>query len=200
MIRMYSGRILDPWTLKPGDLTARDVGHHLSMLCRYAGAVRSFYSVAEHCIIVSRLVGLQMIGASTSESKGARRRALQAVLWAQIHDAGEAVFVDVPRDVKHAQGMERYRDGEREATRSFAVSLGLPPEPPPIVDKIDKELVATEKAQLLYRPELPDDGLLEEPIIRGLVLGCMPPAEAETAWLSRFQELLRAYRSEEPAL
>lgn len=195
VLRMFSGRAFDPWSMKPGDLTARDVGHHLSMLCRYAGAVRSFYSVAEHCIVVSRLVALHVTGVAGPKA-WPKRRALAATLWAHVHDAGEAVFVDVPRRVKHAEGMERYREGEAAATRAFAVSIGLPPEPPPIVNLIDKELVATEKAQLLYRPELPDDGLLEEPIIRGLVLGCMPPAEAEMAWLARYQELVRAYRAE----
>ena len=54
-ITTYTGKkfhILDP---DPVDVCLEDIAHALSMMCRFNGHVRRFYSVGEHCLHVSAI-------------------------------------------------------------------------------------------------------------------------------------------------
>lgn len=64
-----------------------DIAHHLSNTCRFSGACDPYYSVAEHSVIVSRLV-----------TKWDHAKA------ALMHDAAEAYLWDLPRPAKHLYG------------------------------------------------------------------------------------------------
>lgn len=81
-MKTYSGRQIWPLDPKRFDLSIDDVAHHLSMLCRWNGACRSFYSVAQHSVYVARLMPPE----------------LQAA--ALLHDAAEAYVGDVVRPFK----------------------------------------------------------------------------------------------------
>lgn len=72
------------------------------MLCRFTGAVREFYSVAQHCVLVSHLVPdhLRMHGL--------------------LHDASEAYVNDLNSHLKHAPGMGTYRSIEGNWERTIA--------------------------------------------------------------------------------
>lgn len=81
-IRTLSGNnlyFLDP---KPEQIDIKDIANALGMQSRWAGHIRKFYSVAEHCINAAKLV--------PNEFK------LQTLL----HDASEAYLVDIPSPVK----------------------------------------------------------------------------------------------------
>ena len=52
-IRTYSGTKLCVSQPRPEQIHIEDIAHHLSLLCRFTGAVNKFYSVAEHCVRVS---------------------------------------------------------------------------------------------------------------------------------------------------
>ena len=71
----------------PRPFDIRDIAHHLSNLCRYGGACKRFYSVAEHSVYVS-----QLLMDATDEKIDAKAGLL--------HDLSEAYLVDIPRDFK----------------------------------------------------------------------------------------------------
>lgn len=68
-----------------------DIAHALSNMCRFAGHVKRFYSVAEHCVRVSWIL----------EAWG-EPRAVQAD--GQLHDGHEAYVWDCPRPLKSLLG------------------------------------------------------------------------------------------------
>ncbi len=51
-----TGQKVDPFNPDPDTINIEDIAHHLSMLCRFTGAVKKFYSVAEHSWLLSRFV------------------------------------------------------------------------------------------------------------------------------------------------
>lgn len=84
---MASGTKLDLPDPKPDQVLIGDIAHHLAMLCRFTGATKRFYSVAEHSMFVAHLVGL----------KGGGSREQMAGL---LHDAHEMVVNDISRPAK----------------------------------------------------------------------------------------------------
>lgn len=90
-IQTHSGRkvsLVDP---QPDDIDINDIAHALSLLCRFNGHCKVFYSVAQHSIHVSRLTppGLELDGL--------------------LHDATECFVGDMVRPLK---GLVRHYYGE----------------------------------------------------------------------------------------
>lgn len=55
-IQTYTNKKFDLVSPDPDSICIEDIAHALSHQCRYTGHTRKFYSVAEHCINVARLV------------------------------------------------------------------------------------------------------------------------------------------------
>lgn len=87
MSLMYtqSGRVIDPLSFRVTDIDIFDIAHALSMICRYGGHTRKFYSVAEHCC---RLADFMLDG---------NNLLCQAAL---MHDAAEAYVGDMIQPIK----------------------------------------------------------------------------------------------------
>lgn len=49
----YTGKRFYPIDPKPEDVEIYDIAHSLSLLCRFNGHCRSFYSVAQHSVLVA---------------------------------------------------------------------------------------------------------------------------------------------------
>jgi hypothetical protein len=81
-IQTYTGKKF--WPLDPirEDIDIADIAHALSNQCRFAGHCMHFYSVAEHCVHVSKVLPHEF------------------ALAGLLHDAAEAYLVDVPRPIK----------------------------------------------------------------------------------------------------
>ncbi len=86
-IQTYTGKKFDLDNLNPDDIDIIDIAHALSNICRFNGHCNTFYSVAQHCIEVSKTV--------IPEYK------LQALL----HDAAEAYIGDLTSPLRRMDCM-----------------------------------------------------------------------------------------------
>jgi hypothetical protein len=167
-MQTYTGRAFYPLDARTHDVDPRDIAHALGMLCRYNGAVTRFYSVAEHCVLMSQAVPPQH------------------ALWALLHDASKAYMGDMIRPLK--EGMPAYRAAEDRLMNVICNRFGLPRDCPAEVKAADTRILVDERAALLGPPPLPWESIENvEPL--GVQIVGWNPAEAELRFLERFGEL-----------
>lgn len=131
-ILTFTGRRATPLQPTMAMLCIEDIAHHLAHECRFTGAVREFYSVAEHCVRVSWLVPAQF--------------ALEALL----HDASEAYLKDVPSPLKRqSEVFGEYKKREKQLEACIGAKFGLTSMESPAVKAVDLVLCATEQRDLL---------------------------------------------------
>ncbi len=171
-VQTCTGRQFWPADPRPEDIDPIDIAHHLSLLCRFGGACKNLYSVAEHSVYVSRLVPPEH------------------AVWALLHDAAEAYLGDIVRPLKRML-YPQYAEMEEAVLLAIARRFNLPTYAPSIIPECVKEwddrLLLTEQAQLMAPPPMPW-GVLGEPIAN-LHIWCDTPAVAEATFLNRWQEL-----------
>lgn len=86
-IETYTGKTFYPLDPRPEEIDIVDIAHHLSQICRFNGASKFFFSVAQHSINVYKHVKSQ--GGSIEEQ-----------FDALMHDASEAYLCDLPKPIK----------------------------------------------------------------------------------------------------
>lgn len=169
----FTGKQFFPLDPRPDDICIEDIAHGLSLLCRFAGQCRSFYSVGEHSLLVERAM----------KGDDVRMR-----LGALLHDAAEAYIVDVPRPVKRQLAM--YRDIELNIEVAIAEKFELYwPIKQPVIEGIDNRILLDERDQLMT-PSPHDWGIPGKPI--GVRIHGHHPQLAESQFLRRFNELWEA--------
>jgi uncharacterized protein len=173
-LQTVSGRFVNPFEPDPAQLDVEDIARALGNLCRFGGHSRSFYSVAQHSVIVSQLV----------EERGGDAEDVFAAL---MHDAAEAYLGDMPHPIKHRSPLgTAFKVAEErleEVIRArFAIKADVPE-----IKRADRALLATERrhfsAENWHWPEL--EGI--EPL--ELELEAWSPDEAARAFARRFAEL-----------
>jgi len=166
-MQTFTGRAFWPLDPRPEEIDRADIAHALSLLCRYGGHVRRFYSVAEHCVLMSRVV------------------APEYALWALLHDAAEAYMVDLPRPLKRQ--FPDYRAAEDNLMAYICKRFDLPVMCPPEVKDADNRILLDERGALM-------NGALHWGSLDGMaplgvpITGWYPP-DAELAYLERLSEL-----------
>jgi hypothetical protein len=168
-IRTYSGGRYWPSDPRPQDVKIEDIAHHLSLICRYNGAVPWFYSVAEHSYHVSFMVPRQH------------------QMYGLLHDAHEAYIGDVTRPFKKEIG-EPYKHFDRINWAAVALRFGLDPTPPTEVKEADAQILHHELAAMEMEPTVHADGL---PVIVDLDVEIhnWEPETAEWMFLQRYRDL-----------
>lgn len=167
-IQTYTGRRFDPINPVEGAIVIEDIGHSLSMQCRFSGHVKKFYSVAQHSVLVSYIC----------DSADA--------LWGLMHDASEAYLVDIPSPLKRSGKFETYKELESQMMSVICKRFGLTQTEPPSVKKADRILLSTE-ARDLMSPLHPDWVQPTDPL--PFKIDPLPQQEAKDLFMKRFFEL-----------
>ena len=167
---------LDP---HPEDIDISDIAHALSLICRFGGHCREFYSVAEHCVHVS-LVAARLAREAGADAEESRAVALAGLL----HDASEAYLGDMIRPLKHQPEMAAYRAAEVAVAQAIAERFGLPWPMHPEVKQADEVLLATEARDIMGGESAGKWRLHAAPMAE--VLCPMTPTEARTAFMTSF--------------
>ncbi len=178
-IYTYTGKKVYPGNMKAEDIDIRDVAHHLSNQCRYAGAVKHFYSVAEHSVHVSHFVPKE------------------DAMWGLLHDATEAYMNDIPRPVKDQ--CPQYVKMEEAILPAIANHFNLVAMIPESVHRVDKEMLIHEMRDLMTGPPI---NRYIEGITRTFWINLREPWTpeiAEQAFLRKYVQL-RGYLENEESL
>jgi uncharacterized protein len=173
-LQTVSGRWVNPFDPDPAQLDAGDIARALGNLCRFGGHSRVFYSVAQHCVIVSRVV----------EERGGD---VEDAFAALMHDAGEAYLGDMPHPLKHRSALgAAFRDAERLLEEAIRDRFGIRANVREI-KAVDRALLATERrafsAEAWHWPELEDVAPLDLEIVP------WPPDRAADEFAKRYAEL-----------
>lgn len=151
------------------EVCIEDISQALSMSCRYSGHVKSFYSVAEHCCIISDKI---------LDLTGDKSQAYDALM----HDASEAYLNDIPRPIK--PHLDNYLSIEGMAERCIQKALHCNPMNN-LIAELDKNIVRDEAVQLFNSiPSWVND---YESI--GITVLSLTPEDAKREFLSRFERL-----------
>jgi uncharacterized protein len=169
----YSGRKFYPLSPHIDAIVIQDIAHATSNICRFTGHCSEFYSVAQHCVLVSYICD--------------RSDGLHAVL----HDASEAYLSDISAPVKHLPQFQFYRDAEARLQAMIYKRFGLDPIEPASVKYADQKLLYTEAKYCL--PVMHSDWKFKmEPL--PFKIEPLPPQEAEKLFLKRFNELFPQHK------
>jgi hypothetical protein len=169
-MQTFSGVHYYPAHPRVEDVCILDIAHALSNLCRYTGHVRKFYSVAEHCVLVSQVVPPEF------------------AFIGLMHDAPEFVLNDLNRPTKHLPWLWGYRRIEARNWKVIAEKFGLPLVLPPEIHQADIGVLLAEQAVLML-PRTSSQGVVGVPA--DVPIACWPPEVAEKMFLDRFYELTR---------
>lgn len=175
-IRTFTGHKCWPCDPRPEDIRIEDIAHALSLLCRFTGHVREFYSVGDHSLRVSELC--------SEENK----------LWGLLHDASEAYLADVARPVKRNEVFgSYYKTVEKGLMSAIAAKFNLSTPEPTEVKAFDNILLRTEQRDLM---PVSNDGPIEDndrwqdgvkPLVYKIIP--RPPEETEELFLHQFKQL-----------
>lgn len=178
-IQLHSGKKFHYNNYDPAEIHAVDIAHALARCCRYAGHTMAHYSVAEHCIILTRYAL-----AETGD--------LDLALWALLHDGTEAYIPDIPRPLKNLPGMEAFIEMEDKIMHQIAVRFQLKGhEIPEWVHTQDKLILHDEALQVFDHPPVDDWHLKWAPGI-GATIKFYSEGEAEILYFNLLTDLLRA--------
>lgn len=160
------------------DICIEDIAHQLAQNCRYGGACKNFYSVAQHSVMAAATYPVEL-------------RSLK--LAALLHDASETYLGDVKGPIKHHPIFDGYRAAARHLQNLINIKFGLPPGADHAVKHADVEMYLREVhcAELMAprHPEWKVDAP-DQPF--GPQFRTWGPNVAEAFFLKAFQNLYYA--------
>lgn len=168
-LQTFTGRPFWPMDPRPDDIHIEDIAHALSNLCRFGGHCRTFYSVAQHSVLVSK--------ALPPEYKR----------WGLLHDASEAYICDVPRPLKYH--LLNYLSIETKVMMAVAIRFGLPALIPAAVKEVDDAMLVTEVEQLMETSQRPWEKKWTSPL--GIIIDPWSAEFSKQMFLEQFETLFK---------
>jgi len=181
--QLYTGKrfySLDP---RPEDIDILDIAHGLSMICRFGGHCKQFYSVAQHSVLV------------------ARHASQEDCLPALLHDAKEVYspFGDLPQPDKQAIA-ERHPDVaatmkqiDGAIEKAVAQRFGLPyPIKSKAIGVLDTRILHDERRDVM----VPTSDVWQVPYTElGVTIEHWKPEIARAKFLDLFDQALVWYKT-----
>lgn len=169
-ITMFSGRHVDPLDLQVEDIDLADIAHHLSNQCRWSGATKHHYSVAQHAYYCSTIVPSE--------------QAFDAL----HHDDAETYLQDMAKPLKNHETLgQAYRGAEKRIEKIIGEAFGVRFPVSPEVKEADLLMLCAEADQLVhgrkhwtYYHDLP---------AAEIVIPKWTPEKAERKFLARHEQL-----------
>lgn len=165
-ISTYDGDFFDFENPASFDFKIETIAHALSNICRYGGHSNRFYSVAEHSVLVSRVVPLEL------------------AMVGLLHDASEAFVGDMPSPLKAM--CPEYRAIEDRVQEAIAARYNLQYPFPLEIKFADKSVYKAERLQItnvadeVWHTDIP----AADVIVTGL-----NPKKACALFMARYREL-----------
>lgn len=169
-----SGHYFDFLDPKPETIEIEDIAWALAFTCRFGGQSLHYYSVAQHSVLVSEIVDVELR------------------LAALLHDAAEAYVGDVVGPLK--QLLPDYKVMERRVEAAVMAKFGVPLDMHPDIKNADLRLLRTEQRDLTSGHAENWNGLDAYPPLKQRIIP-LAPADAAHAFLSRYHALT-TYTSE----
>lgn len=176
----YTGKVFEFLNPKPEMVCIEDIAHALSNLCRYTGHVNSFYSVAQHCVLMA-------------ENPNFPGNPISKLL----HDTSEAYIGDLASPWKGLLNVEGYlpedvlavREYEQKIQKIIEEALGISETHTVEVKESDIRMFWTEVRDLM--PQMSDDfnwgPPKMEPAKEKII--CWEPWQAEMQFLMLYNKL-----------
>jgi len=168
----HYGKTIDLLNPDPDTICLEDIAHNLSHLCRFNGATKYRYSVAQHSLYVSNLV------------------APEHALPGLMHDAAEAFLGDVITPLKSL--LPKYKEIETKMWIAICRALDMDAHVPWEVAIADSQAYLAERVALIGSPitEDPDIGNFKGMVIpEVMIYEDQKPNDVKHAFLTRFHVL-----------
>lgn len=167
----FSGHQFWPCDPRAGDVHLIDIAHGLAHICRFGGQCTSFYSVAEHSLLVAALLPVEL------------------ELLGLMHDATEAYIGDMITPLKRS--IPRFKEIEARLweviVERFGLVDALDPEAMAEVKRADTIALLTERRDIINRGRDSLDWREDEMGLKpapGLRARGYSPGTAKHEWLS----------------
>jgi 5'-deoxynucleotidase YfbR-like HD superfamily hydrolase len=167
----YSGRTVDLAAPDFSRFEIEDIARPLAYQCRFVGNTRSFFSVAQHCVLASELAPPPF------------------AFDALMHDCEEAFTGDWPTPWKIRIGRDRVRAAIMPLKEALARRFGFRCPEPEVVKIADQRALATELRDLCAPHRLNWRNL---PPPREQPIEPLAPDAAMAQFLERYQALTQA--------
>lgn len=169
--QIYSGKKFWPLDPKPEEVDLKDIAHSLALQCRFNGHCNHFYSIAQHSVLVSKIVH--------------PKQALAAL----FHDSSEAYTGDIVSPLKKFLPPE-FKEIEKAIEEVIFKHFGIKKVDHYEIKRADKIALFTEMRDVMKEPSDKWEGAeFFEPHPEKIIP--LNPEEAEKEFLERYKELIQ---------
>ncbi len=164
------------WYAKPV-FELGEMAHALSNICRYSGQCRRFFSVAEHSVLVSRIMEDQRLGDP---------------LEGLLHDGVEAYLADIPAPAKAI--LKDYKALDKALDKTLRAQFKLAPEKSEGCTTADWLALAIEAKELMPSKGKAwawAEGIQEQAAQLPYLLAYWTPEAGRDKFLYRYQDIRR---------